>query len=101
MFRRKRHAGSTPIDQRLAEDRLTEDRLTEERLDREPLQEGSHEHGRAADAEKTLREGIAEAAGSHGEHLREDTPDEPGKPEAVNLERDEPVTNAARRRDSF
>ena len=51
---------------------------------------------------KSLNEGIVEAAADDaGEHLRDDTPDEPGKPEAVNLEREEPVSNAARRRDSF
>lgn len=66
-------------------------------------EERPHEHGRAEGAEKTLSEGIREAeAHPHGEHLRKDTtPDEPGKPEAVNLERDEPVTTAARRRDAF
>lgn len=31
----------------------------------------------------------------------DDTHDEKGKPEAVNLERDEPISTAARRRDSF
>lgn len=51
---------------------------------------------------KSIEQGIAEAeADDSGEHLYEETPDEPGKPEAVNLERDEPVTTAARRRDSF
>lgn len=29
------------------------------------------------------------------------TKDQTGKPEAVNLEREEPITTAARRRDSF
>ena len=51
---------------------------------------------------KSIEDGIAEAADDDtGERLRENTPDEPGKPEAVNLEREEPVTNAARRKDSF
>lgn len=51
--------------------------------------------------EKTIRDGIREAEKEGDDHLREETPDEPGKPEAVNLEREEPVTNAARRRASF
>lgn len=52
--------------------------------------------------EKTLQEGIREAARKpDAARLREGAPEEKGKPEAVNLERDEPVTNAARRRDSF
>ncbi len=50
---------------------------------------------------KSIEDGIEEAAASDGKHLRDDTPEEPGKPEAVNLERDEPITTAARRRDSF
>jgi len=51
---------------------------------------------------KSIKEGVREAAlDESGAHLRDDTPDEKGKPEAVNLEREEPVTNAARRRDSF
>ena len=51
---------------------------------------------------KSIEDGVEEAAVDEtGEHLRDDTPDEKGKPEAVNLERDEPITNAARRRDSF
>lgn len=65
-------------------------------------EERSHEHGRAAHAEKTLTEGIIEAQSDPtGTRLSDSTPDVPGKPEAVNLERDEPVTNAARRRDAF
>lgn len=65
-------------------------------------EERPHEHGRAQHAEKTLTEGIIEAAGDpSGARLSDSTPDEPGKPEAVNLERDEPVTTAARRRDTF
>lgn len=48
----------------------------------------------------TIREKIRHAS-PDGSHLEEETPDEPGIPEAVNLERDDPVTNAARRRDSF
>lgn len=51
--------------------------------------------------EKTIREGIREAKKEGAGQLREDTPDEKGKPDAVNLERKEPVTTAARRRDSF
>lgn len=48
--------------------------------------------------EKSIREAIREADRDPVGHLSEDTPDEPGKPEAVNLERQEPITNAARRR---
>ena len=51
--------------------------------------------------EKTIRDGIREAEEEGEAHLREDTPDEKGKPEAVNLEREDPVSTAARRRDSF
>lgn len=49
--------------------------------------------------EKNIREAIHEAEADPVGHLRkDDTPSEPGKPEAVNLEREEPVTTAARRR---
>ena len=52
--------------------------------------------------EKTLTEGILEAETVPAEaRLPRGPPDEPGKPEAVNLEREDPVTTAARRRDSF
>ena len=51
--------------------------------------------------EKTLEEGIREAEREPtAERLRAGAPEEKGKPEAVNLEREKPVTNAARRRDS-
>lgn len=52
--------------------------------------------------EKSIREGVREAEREpSAKRLREDTPDEKGRPEAVNLERDEPITTAARRRDEF
>ena len=51
--------------------------------------------------ERTIREGIRHAK-PDGEHLREDdTPSDPGIPEAVNLEREDPLSDAARRRDAF
>lgn len=49
---------------------------------------------------KPIREKIRETS-ADGSHLREDTPDEPGLPQAVNLEREHPVSSAARRRDEF
>lgn len=62
-------------------------------IEDEPLPQGNP---------KSIEDGLEEAAEDPtGEHLRDDTPEEKGKPEAVNLERDEPITTAARRRDSF
>jgi len=49
---------------------------------------------------KTIRERLREASAT-GTHLHENTPDEPAIPQAVNLEREHPVSNAARRRDAF
>lgn len=52
--------------------------------------------------EKSLKEGVREAQERPAsERLHEETPEQPGKPDAVNLERKEPVTTAARRRDAF
>ena len=54
------------------------------------------------DDEKTLKEGVREAERDpSAKRLRKSGSDEKGKPEAVNLEREEPVTDAARRRDAF
>lgn len=50
--------------------------------------------------ERTIKDAIREAEEEPGaKRLRESPPDEPGKPEAVNLEREEPVSTAARKRD--
>lgn len=51
---------------------------------------------------KTIKEAIREADERPAEErLEEGAPEEKGKPEAVNLEREEPVSTAARRTDSF
>lgn len=51
---------------------------------------------------KTITEAIRDAEERPAEErLEEEAPEEKGKPEAVNLERDEPVSTAARRTDSF
>lgn len=57
---------------------------------------------RKRDDEMSLRDALAEAE-AHPDlsRLYESPPDEPGKPEAVNLELDEPYSTGVRRRDSF
>lgn len=49
---------------------------------------------------RTLREGIRDAEKRPAEErLHEEPADEPALPDAINLERKEPITDAARRRE--
>lgn len=51
------------------------------------------------DIREKVRDASRESTPERVSHLRERGPEEPGRPGAVNLERDEPITDAARRRD--